>query len=209
MSERQTIRLVAADEDAAGIGQRRVVEVLRQGDEELARDSAVRRAGLVDEAALQHAQEVEERYVLHAVVVDGLYVVAGDVPRGEHAEERAVLVDDRHRAQLVFADRPPGEIHRDGAAERGRAVEIQVAHLRAHGLDHRGRLKAEAVEQLLRLVVDGADARGLVFAVAHRVAEVRVRDRGDDRIGIGVPVPGHIYVAHAVRSFSRLSYEIL
>ena len=190
------VRLVAADEYRVRARERRVVEILRQGYVELAADARGLAVELVHERALEDAEQVEERDVVDAVLHDGLHIVARYVARGEHAEERAVAVHYGHGADLAIAHGAPGEVERHGVVERGGVVIVEVGHLRAHILDERRRVGVEALEEPRRLVVHGAEAHGLVGAVAHRVLKVRVGDGRHDGVRIRVAVPGHVYVAH-------------
>ena len=86
----------------------------------------------------------------------------------------------------------PRAAHRHGAAQRGRRVVVEVAHLRAHGLDAQRRLEAEAVEHELRLVRNVAEACGDVITLANGVLQRRIGHGGDNGVGIGVAVAGDI-----------------
>ena len=192
------VRLVAADEDAVRVGEGRVLVILRQGDVELAGYLAHRAVELVHQRALQHAQQVEERQVVDAVLGDGLHVVGGDVPRGEHAAERAAVVHDGHGAHLAVAHRAPGQVQRHRAVERRRVVIVEVLHLRAQVFHQRRGVGVEAREQPRRLVVHAAQPHGLVAALADGVLQVGVGNGGDDGVGVRVAVPGDVYVSHGV-----------
>ena len=58
------------------------------------------------------------------------------------------------------------------------------------------RLKPEAVEHMLRFIVDSAYAHGNIFPVAQGVAEASVCHGGDNGVGIGVAVAGNKYLIH-------------
>ena len=103
---------------------------------------------------------------------------------------------------MVFLQRAQGQIHGDGAVEGRGTVIVQIPHLGAHVLDQGRRLETETVQQLLGLVVDGADAHGTVIAIPHGIAQIGIGDGGNDGIGIRVAVPGHIDIGQRRTSFA-------
>ena len=190
------LRLLTADQHAVGVGERRVLVILGHGDKQLAGDLGFRHIELVDQRTLDDAQQVKQRQLVHAVEADGGHVVLGDVPGGEHAPQRAVLVDDGHGVEIAVAHGLPGVVDGDSGSEGGRTVVVQVPHLRAHAVDQLRRLHAEAVQQALGLVVDGADAPGVIVGIPQRVAQPGIGDRGNDGVGVRVLVPGDIDRIH-------------
>ena len=191
------VRLLADDDDRLGPREQQIRVRLRQRDRYLAADAVDGITRLVDDLPVEHAQQVEHWDVLHAGRADGLHVVGRDLRRGEHAIERPVVVDDRDgRDGPVGLQRVPRAAQRHGAAQRGRRVVIEVAHLRAHGLDAHRRLKAEPVEDQLRLVRDVAEARGDIVALADGVLQRGIGHRGNDGVGIRVAVAGDVDGIH-------------
>ena len=170
---------------------------------------ARRAVELVDQRTLQHAQQVEERHVVHAVLGDGLHVVAGYVARGEHAEERAVLLDYRHHAGLArraWCARP-GPAARSGRARGCGRSPRRSTCVRMFLMKRRG-LHAEAREQARRLVVYGAYAHRLVRAVAHGVLEAGVGQRGHDGICIRVAMPGDENITHGLKVLREMGFKL-
>ena len=190
------LRLVAADEDAVRIGQGLILVLEGQHDVHFAGDAVPGELVFVDERTLQHAQQVEDRHVVHPVLVQGLHVVGGDIAGGEHAEEAAVFIHDGDHVDGVVPHGLPGQVDRDGVVQRGRGVKFQIPDLGAHVLDQRRRLHPEMIQQALGLIVDGADAHGLVLPVAKGVAQLGIGHGGDDGIGIRVAVAGNVNIAH-------------
>ena len=191
------IRLVAADDDVVLAGEEQIFAALRQGNGNVAGDGVYQIAGLVQDPALQHTQKIKNRDLLNVRALNGAHIVGGDVAGGEHPEERAVLV--RH------GDRGDGGVggkHRPGAAdgqrarERGRGIIVQIAHLRAHGLDPGGSGESETIQHELRFIADMAKTRSAVFPVSERIAQGGVSHRGNDGVRIRVAVAGDINRIH-------------
>ena len=193
------IRLVAAENDAVGVGEEQVVAALRQGDRHHAGHAVDLLGAVVEDAPLDDAQEVEQRQRVHVPVADRAHAVGRDVAGGEHAVERAVLVDDGHGRDVLVAHDVPGAVHCDGGVERRRGVVVQVAHLRAHVAQHPRRLEAEAVEQALCLVADVAEVCGHIVAVTEGIAQRGIGDGGHHGVRVRVPVAGDVNLIHEVR----------
>ena len=168
------LRLIAADKYCVLTEQRGVFKRLRKRDDDAAGDGVDKIAAFVDDAPLKHAQQIKDRKLVYPAAVYGLHIIGRDVSGGEHAVERAVVVDDGHGGDLPLAHGAPRQIHRHGAVQLRRAVKVQVADLCAHALYILRRFKAEMVEHVLRFIVYRADAHGLVFPVPERVAELCV-----------------------------------
>ena len=192
------IRLVAAEDDAVGVGEEQVVAALGQGDRHHAGHAVDLLGAIVEDAPLDHAQEVEQRQRVHVPVADRAHAVGRDVAGGEHAVERAVLVDDGHGRDVLVAHDVPGAVHRDGGVERRRCVVVQVAHLRADVADRYRLLKAEAIEQTLRLIADVAEMCGHVIPVAERVAQCGIGNGGRDGVRVRIPVAGDVNSVHVL-----------
>ena len=167
--------------------------VLRQRDADLAADGVGEISVLVDDLAVKHAQEVEHRDPVDPGVGERAHVVACDLARREHAVELAVVVRDGDGGDgSVVLQRGPGTADRHGPGQGGRRVVVEIADLRAHGLDADGRLKAEAAEHQPRLIGDVPEPGRDEFPVAQRVAQRRIGHGRDDRVGIRVAVAGDI-----------------
>ena len=134
-----------------------------------------------------------------------MHLIRRDIRGGQHPEQAPVLRGHRHGFDmpLVALHELPGVVYRHRAREDGRGIVVEVAHLRAHIAQQRRRRKAELVQHELRLVADLADAGGHVRPFAKRVAQRRIRDGGDDGVGIRVPVSGHINGFHGSSPFSQ------
>ena len=130
-------------------------------------------------------------------MLDGLHVAGGDVAGGEHAEQCAVLICDGQGGDgRVRRQSSPRAADGHTGGKRRRCVIVEVAHLRAHGLDpDRGR-EAEAVEHELRLVADVAETGGAVLPVAECIAQRGVGHGGDDGVGIRIPMAGDVNGIH-------------
>ena len=129
-------------------------------------------------------------------VEDLLQLVGGNVAGREHPVERAVVVEDGDGGDAGIPHRAPGQIQRHGLVQLRGLVKVQIGDLGAHILYVHGRLEPEAVQHTLGLVVDRADADGLVFPVAQGVAQIGVGHGGDDGVGIGIAVSADIDVVH-------------
>ena len=187
--------LISADHDRLRYEMSRIVVILRQGDGQFARDR-IDLSRVVYDCGLEHAQQVGQGDIPDHVVSDGLHVAGRDIAGGKHAVESPVLIDDGKSAERVIAHDAPGVVQGDGVMQQGRAVEIQVGDLRAQIPDQLRSLRAEAVQQLPGLVVDGAETGRTVFPVAQGVAQIGVGQRRDDGIGVRVAVTGDINVVH-------------
>ena len=188
------LRLVAADQDAVPVNGAEILKRLGQGNHYLAGDGVHIVAEFIDQLALQHTEQVEKRQLVDAAVVYGLHVEGGDVTGGEHPVQTAVLVDNGHGGNLPLPHGAPGQIHGDGAVQLRRPV--QVADLGPHVLDQRRRFKAEAIQHILGLVVDCADAHRFVFPVSQGVSQVGICDCRHDRVCVRVAVSSNIDLAH-------------
>ena len=125
---------------------------MRQGDGNNAADT-VDPACLIQHFALKNAQKVEKGNFFHAAVFDCADFVVGDIARGKRAVKAAVGVQHRNAGKrAVRLQDVPCVAQRNGGRERGRRIESEVAHLRAHRLDQHRRLCTESVEQVLRFV---------------------------------------------------------
>ena len=89
------VRLVAADDDAVGIGELQILPSGRQGHGDLTGDHVLHLAALVEDLALQHGQQVVHRQLSHHGVADGGNIVVGHVAGGQHAVQRSVIVSHR------------------------------------------------------------------------------------------------------------------
>ena len=85
----------------------------------------------------------------------------------------------------------------------GRRVIVQIAHLRAHGLDAHRRLEAEAVEHEPCLIGDMPQTRGNEFPIAQRVSQRGIGHGGNNGIGIGIAVAGDIDGFHEKPPYAR------
>ena len=85
----------------------------------------------------------------------------------------------------------------------GGRVIVQIAHLRAHGLDAHRRLEAEAVEHKPRLIGDMPQTRGNKFPIAQRVSQRGISHGGNNGIGIGIAVAGDIDGFHEKPPYAR------
>ena len=190
------VRLVAADEYAllAGLVGFRIC--LGESEIDDPGDGIDLYGELVDKRALEDAQQVEHGDVLDAVVVDAAHVIQINVAFGKHSVQRAVVVLYGKRVEIVVHHQLPCGIDGDGSAEYRRTVEIEVSYLGAHIPDPHGRLESEAVQKLLGLVVYRADARGDVFGIADRVAQIGIGNGRYDRVGIRISVPCNKYLTH-------------
>lgn len=153
---------------------------------------------VVEDASLDDAQEVEQRQRVHVPVADRAHAVGRDIAGGEHTVERAVLVDDGHGGDVLVAHDVPGAVHRDAGVERRRRVKVQIAHLRADVADRDRLLKAEAIEQTLRLIADVAEMCGHVIPVAERVAQCGIGNGGRDGVRVRIPVAGDVDSVHVL-----------
>ena len=196
------LRLVAADQDRVRVGEGLILVILGKRDKKFTGNDIPRHLVFVDQAALQHAQQVKEGQIVDAVLVHGLDIVGGDIAGGEHAAEQTIVIHNGNDVQMILLQGAQGQIHGDGAVEGRGTVVIQIPHLGAHVFDQRRRLEPEAVQQLLGLVVDGADAHRAVVAIPHGVAQVSIGDGGDDGVGIRVAMPGHIDIGQRKTSFA-------
>ena len=202
------IRLVPADDNGILTGEKQVFTALWQCNAHVARDGVHKIAGFVQNAPFQHAQKIENRNFFDMRALDGAHVVACNVPGRQHAEQRAVLVGHGDgRDGRIGRQHGPCAADRQRRGQRGWRVVVQVAYLRAHGLDPSRRSEAEAVEHELRFVADVAEARRAVFAVAKRIAQRGIGHGRDDGIRIRVAVPCHINRIHddpPIRSFTLI-----
>ena len=208
------VRLVAADDDAAAAGEQQIVTALRQGDAHVAADGIHKIARFVQNTALEHAEHIEQRNGVDVRMLDGLHVAGGDVAGGEHAEQCAVLICDGQGGDgRVRRQSSPRAADGHTGGKRRRCVIVEVAHLRAHGLDpDRGR-EAEAVEHELRLVADVAETGGAVLPVAECIAQRGVGHGGDDGVGIRIPMAGDVNGIHgqppSAAQLRRRSFSII
>ena len=121
-------------------------------------------------------------------------------PGGEHAVESAVLVGNRQRGERgLLAQYVPRAPDSHAGGQRGRRVEIEIAHLSAHCVYAHGRLEAEFLQHELRLIADFAQPRGDVFALAQRVLERGIGHCRDDRVGIRIFVACNIDGFHGIK----------
>ena len=191
------LRLFADDDDGVRAAEQEIFIVLRQRDADLAADGVGEISVFVDDLAVKHAQEVEHRDPVDPGVGERAHVVARDLARREHAVELAVVVRDGDGGDgSVVLQRGPGTADRHGPGQGGRRVVVEIADLRAHGLDADGRLKAEAAEHQPRLIGDVSEPGRDEFPVAQRVAQRRIGHGRDDRVGIRVAVAGDIDGVH-------------
>ena len=113
----------------------------------------------------------------------------------------ALVIGDGDGGNLgVLLHGGPRTADGDGFVEDGRHVVIQVQHLGAHTLDEQRRLKAEPVQNQPGLVADMPQPGGHVLPLPQGVLQSRVGHGGDHRIGVGVPVSGHINLLHDILS---------
>ena len=200
------LRLLADDDDGVRTLEQQIFIVLRQRNGYLAADRVGQIPGLVQDLAVQNAQQIEDRDLIDAGIGKRAHVIARDFAGREHAVQLAVFVrhgNGGNRFCLVCLQSRPGPADRDCAGQGRRRVVVQIAHLRAHGLDAHRRLKAEAVEHKPRLVGDMPETRGNEFPVTQGVSKRGVGHGGNDGIGIGVAVAGDIDGFHEKPPYAR------
>ena len=190
------VRLVAADHDAARVGEHQVLPAGGQGDGDLTGDHVPHLAALVENFALQHGQQVVHRDLAHLRVADGGHVIVGHIPGGEHSEQGPVLIGHGDGGDLVLLHGPPGPADGGSGGQGGGRVVIQVPDLGTHVVQQLGGLEAEAIQHGLGLVTDLAQAGGLVLPLAKGVLQRRVGHGGDDGVRVRVPVSGDIDGVH-------------
>ena len=196
------IRLAAAQHDAVRAVKQQVLAVLRQGDGHRTADGIHQVAAIAHDAALDDAKQVEQRDVVHTGIAHGVQAEGGDVAGGEHAVERAVLVDHGDGGDLLLAHQLPRTVHGDGGIQTGRAVKLQVAHLGADILDEPGRVEMETLQHTVGLVADRAQVHRHVLLLAQGVFQGGESHGGNDGVGIRVAVAGHIDLVHRSCSFA-------
>ena len=190
------VRLAAAQHNAVGAVEQQVLAVLGQGDGHGAADAVHHVAAVTHDAALDNAQQVEKRDVVHPRIAHGVQAERGDVPGGQHAVQRAVLVDHGDGGDLLLPHELPRTVHGNGGVQAGRAVEVQILHLRADVLDKAGRVEVEPLQHPVCLVADGAQMDGHILLLAQRVFQRGEGHGGHDGVGIRVAVPGDIDLVH-------------
>ena len=142
-------RLLTNNHDGVRAFKEKIFVVLRQGDGHLSADRVGKIPGFVQNLAVQDAQKIENRNLVHAGVGKRAHVVACDFAGRQHAVQFAVFVCHGNGGNgfcLVGLQSRPCPADRDRTRQGRRRVIVQIAHLRAHGLDAHRRLEAEAVE---------------------------------------------------------------
>ena len=198
------VLLLPADDDAAAVDALQAFAGCRQSNHDFAGNGVERILLVVDDMPFERGQKVENRHVTDFGLRDALHVLFGNAARGQHPVERAILVRDRHCRQIfILAQHCPRVADRNTCAERWRTVVVNIAHLCADIGEQRRRLKAEAVEQELRLVVRCALHGGDIGIVAQRIMQRRKRHGGHHGIGIRIAVSADINRIHLCILLSR------
>ena len=123
------VRLVAADDDAVGIGEFQILPAGGQGHGDLAGDHVLQLAALIEDLALQHRQQVVDRQLSHQGIADGGHIVVGHVAGGQHTVQGAVLIGHGEDGDLVGLHGLPGAADGGAGGQGGRRIVIQVLHL--------------------------------------------------------------------------------
>ncbi len=126
-----------------------------------------------------------------------LDVAAGEVARGDHADDRAAVVGDGDEVG-VAARHHEAHVAQRGPLVRARAPRPHdVARAEADVREQLGLRRAAALERPARLRVDLAQADGDVApGGVEAPLQLGVADRRGDRVEVGVAVPGDVDGAH-------------
>ena len=204
------IRLVAADDDAVGVGEHQVLPSGGQRHGDLTGDHFPKLHILVEDLALQHGQQVVDRHLSHLGIADGGHIVVGHVAGGEHTVQGTILVGHGDDGDLVGLHGLPGPGNGGRGGEGGRRVVIQVPHLGAQIADELRCLEAEPVQHRLGLVADLAQPGGFVVTVAQGVFQRRVRHGGHDGVRVRIAVAGDVNCIHTLCfSFNRVLNKLI
>ena len=182
------VGLIAADHNGVGVGEQQVLAAGGQCHGDRAADDVPQFALGVQNLALQHGQQIVNGDVADPCVPDGAHVISGHVAGGEHTIQGAVLVGHGQSGDLLGLHGLPGAADGRGGGQDGRPVIFQIQDLGPHIVDEHGRLKAEAVQDALGLVVDLTQAGGLIVPLAQGVLQCGIGHGRDNGVGVGVPV---------------------
>ena len=187
------IILLSAEKNAILAGENGRIVRLGQRDDHFAGYAVRRGQAFVQLVRLQHRQQVEHRHVFQHRMFDHRNIEGCDVVRVQHSEELAFLIRHGYGGdRLIRLQHAPCVADRGGGTQRGRRIVIQIAHLRAHGMNEHRRFTAEALQHHVRFIADMTEARGDIAAVAQCVPQRGICHCGYDGIRIGVSMAGYI-----------------
>ncbi len=187
--ERRRAQPVADDDGVAGPDARGKRRGLGGADEHVAGDGRGRVAD--DELAVERAHELldGDRHALEALDLGLVEVARGKRALADEPERAPLAVDDRQPAHPVLAHHAAGDQHGLVRSDRDRIRRHDVAHARADVRDLLGQLDAEPLEDPCRLPRHRSETRRNVDVLGvGEVLQVRVGDRRDDRVVVGVLV---------------------
>ena len=140
------VGLVAAQDDGIGRVEQQIFSALGQSDGHFTGHRIGVFTGFVQDLAFQHGKQIEKGYGFQYTGIYQTHVIAGHIFPGEHTVQSAVLVSYGHcRNVLLRLQMFPSPTYRDGSAEHGRRIKVQITNLGVHAADALRWFKAEAV----------------------------------------------------------------